>query len=120
MGRIFATFPRQDAQAYAHVSLEEWLASKVSRPEVRQLFVALVRLATYTNDPARVSAGLVIAQLQMALKGVLYLDRGWQTLVDGLRTMAEEAGAVIETSAPVAAIEDRGATKTIKLDGGAS
>ena len=94
MGRIFATFPRQDAQAYANISLEEWLASKVSRPEVRQLFVALVRLATYTNDPARVSAGLAIAQLQMALKGVLYLDRGWQTLVDGLRTASEEAGPV--------------------------
>ena len=120
MGRIFATFPRQDAQAHANVSLEEWLASKVNRPEVRQLFVALVRLATYTNEPARVSAGLAIAQLQMALKGVLYLDQGWQTLVDGLRATAEEAGAVIETGAAVAAIEDGGAMKTIKLDGGAS
>ena len=120
IGRIFATFPRQDAQAYANVSLEEWLETKVSRPAVRQLLRALVRLATYTDDPARVSAGVAIAQLQMALKGVLYLDRGWQTLVDGLRTAAEGAGAVIETGAAVAAIEDGGATKTIKLNGGAS
>jgi phytoene dehydrogenase-like protein len=102
------------------VSLEEWLAAKVSRPEVRQLFGALVRLATYSYDPARMSAGVAIAQLQMAQKGVLYLDRGWQTLVDGLRTSAEEAGAVIETGAPVVAIEANGATKTVRLDGGAS
>ena len=117
MGRIFATFPRQDARAHANVSLEEWLGSKVSRPEVRGLFRALVRLATYTNDPERLSAGVAIAQLQMALKGVLYLDRGWQSLVDGLRRTAEEAGAVIETSAPVVAIEHSGATKTVRLDG---
>ena len=87
---------------------------------MRGLFRALVRLATYTNDPERLSAGVAIAQLQMALKGVLYLDRGWQTLVDGLRRTAEEAGAVIETNAPVTAIEDGGMTKTVRLDSGAS
>ncbi len=120
MGRIFATFRRQDAQAQANVSLEEWLESKVRRPAVRQLFGALVRLATYTDDPARMSAGVAIGQLQMAQQGVLYLDRGWQTLVDGLRTTAEEAGAVIQTGAPAVAIEDHGATKTVRLDGGGS
>src|ERR1043166_9028377 len=45
----------------------------------------LARVATFTNDPRRQSAGAVIDQLQLALKGnVLYLDGGWQTIVDGL------------------------------------
>ena len=119
-GRMFARLPRIDASAVNGLSLDEWLTNNTSRPAVRELLRAVVRLATYTNDPKQMSAGVAIAQLQMALKGVLYLDGGWQTLVDGVRAAAVEAGAVIETGASAVAIEDTGATKTIRLDGGAS
>jgi phytoene dehydrogenase-like protein len=120
-GRFVATINFIKADDFSDTTLTAWLDAKFSRPEVRDLVRALTRLATYANDPDRMSAGIAIRQLQMALKGgVLYLDRGWQSLVDGLRTNATKAGAVIETSAVAIAIEDSGETKTVRLDGGGS
>ncbi len=119
-GRIFARLPRIDAAAADGLSLEEWLARNTTRQAVRDLLQAVVRLATYSNDPKHMNAGVAIAQLQMALKGVLYLDHGWQTLVDGVQAQAVEAGARIETGASVAAIEDDSPLKTVRLDNGNS
>ncbi len=119
-GRIFARLPRIDASAVDDLSLDEWFSRNTSRRAVRDLLQAVVRLATYTNDPKHMSAGVAIAQLQMALKGVLYLDHGWQTLVDGVQAKAIEAGARIETGASVASIEREGAAKTVRLENGTS
>ncbi len=120
-GRMFAKLPRISASEVVYVTLVDWLRQNVSSAEVGDLLRALVRLATYSNVPARMSAGVAIAQLQSAVKsGVLYLDHGWQPLVDGLRASATESGARIETSAPVSAIEHDGATKTVRLDSGAA
>ena len=48
--------------------------------------LALFRVSTYACDWTRLSAGVAIDQLKLALHGnVWYLDGGWQTLVDGLR-----------------------------------
>lgn len=118
-GRMFARLPRIDASAADGLSLEEWLTKNTNRPAVRDLVRALVRLATYTNNPERVSAGVVIAQLQKAVQGgVLYLDHGWQTLVDGVQAQAVEAGARIETGASVLSVEQEGPAITVRLEDG--
>ena len=105
LGRIFAGIGRIDLAEIAGVSLSDWLESNVRRPAVRRLLEAFARLSTYANDPSAISAGMMIGQLQMALKGVYYLDGGWQTLVDGLATCAEAAGVRIVTGASVTRIE---------------
>src|SRR5262249_47417308 len=75
-------------------------------PDVRRLLEALARLTTYANAPGTMSAGLAIRQIKHALaNGVIYLDHGWQTLVDGLRTRAQAHGAFIRTNATVTARE---------------
>ena len=117
-GRIFAGIGRIDVAEIANVSLNDWLERNVRRPEVRRLLEAFARLSTYANDPAAVSAGLVIGQLQMATKGVYYLDGGWQTLVDGLARCAEAAGVRIVTGASVTTIEQGTGAYTVHLDGG--
>jgi len=77
---------------------------------------ALVRVATYSNDPERLSAATAIAQVQAALGGgVLYLDGGWQTLVDGLRAAAATAGVRIVTSTRAASMEREGAGWRVQL-----
>jgi phytoene dehydrogenase-like protein len=59
-------------------------------------------VGTYANAFDHLSADAAIVQLQMAsTHGVLYLDRGWQGLVDGLRAVAVERGAEIRTHATV-------------------
>jgi phytoene dehydrogenase-like protein len=65
------------------------------------------------------SAGTALAQVQNALgTGVTYLDGGWQTLVDGLRTAATAAGVQIVTGSRVAGIEDDGQVRTLRLADG--
>ncbi|MCH7697682.1 MAG: NAD(P)/FAD-dependent oxidoreductase [Chloroflexi bacterium] len=117
-GRIFAELPRINASAADGLSLEEWLTRNTNRSAVGDLLRAVVRLATYANDPKHLSAGVAIAQLQMALKGVLYLDHGWQTLVDGVQAQAVEAGARIETGASVLSVEQEGPAITVLLEDG--
>jgi hypothetical protein len=45
----------------------------------------LTRVATYAGDLRPISTDAAVGQLQLVLEGnVLYLDGGWQTLVEGL------------------------------------
>lgn len=116
--RLFVTILRTAARKAAGISLRDWLDQHVRRPEVRALFRALTRVTSYCNDPERMSAQVALLQLQLATKNVLYLDGGWQTLVDGLRAAAEAAGARIETGARVAAVEHDGQVRGVRLDDG--
>jgi phytoene dehydrogenase-like protein len=104
--KLLANFPKFDAASFDHSTVREWLDQSVRQPQVAQLTEALFRVSSYANDPDRQSAGAAIRQLQMGLSGgVYYLDHGWQTLVDGLRTVAEQSGARIQSEASVTAIE---------------
>lgn len=114
--RLFAGFGKIDAAAQSSLSVREWLEQTIHHPRVRQLVQALFRVATYAHDPERQSAGAAIKQFQLGLTdGVYYLDGGWQTLVNGLRQVAEKAGAKIQAAASVAAIEPQGHEFLIQL-----
>src|SRR5258707_6378361 len=95
-----------------NVSLRDWLDQEVPHPHVRQVVLALARLTTFSHAPALVSAGMILPLLSAQ---VLYLDGGWQTLVDGLRQAAQEAGAELVTHVRVAAIEIAEERHTVRL-----
>jgi phytoene dehydrogenase-like protein len=78
---------------FRQVTLQDWLNQYVTRLEVQQFVLALVRLSTYVNAPGLVSAGAILEQMQVGRKGVVYLHGGWQTLVDALEQQARRAGA---------------------------
>lgn len=122
LARLLGNIAKLDAQAALPLSINEWLERQIRHEEVRQLLRALFRVSTYGHDPARQSAGAAIAQLQMALaQGVLYLDGGWQTLVESLRAVAEQAGVRIVTGARVQTIarSDEGCVRGVRLADGA-
>jgi len=120
IARLLAGLGRVDATALDGVSVEEWLRRTIHHEVARRLVEALFRLSTYVNDPERLSAGLAVAQLQTALaENVLYLDGGWQTLVDGLRRAAEQAGVRIVSGARVASLDHDGAVRGVVLADGA-
>jgi phytoene dehydrogenase-like protein len=99
------TLPRLDARRLDDVPLGEWVERTVGPGQAAAFLRALVRLSTYIDDANGLSAGVAVDQLRSALRGsVLYLDGGWQTLVDGLRACARECGVEIRTSAAVKAI----------------
>jgi phytoene dehydrogenase-like protein len=61
-----------------------------------EIIKTLVRLNTYGNDPNIQSAGSVLRQIYVGSRnGVMYVDGGWQTFVDGLQTAAKNANARI-------------------------
>jgi phytoene dehydrogenase-like protein len=115
--RLFAKLPRIKARSLRGVSVDDWLAGQSKHDSVQALVRGLVRVATYANDP-ELSAEIAVMQLQGGQKGVLYLDGGWQTLVDRLQNAAERAGARIETSAPVERIEHDGTVRGVLLKDG--
>ena len=87
------------------ISVREWLDRRLSHNEVKEFVLAAFRVATYTNAPDLMSAGSAIEQLKKAFAtSVLYLDGGWQTLVDALREATESAGAIVETGVRVDAV----------------
>jgi phytoene dehydrogenase-like protein len=117
--RVLGALPRTDPAPWRRRSLGQWLEATVSSVEVRELLLALARLATFTHDPDRVSAGAVLEQLRLGRKGVLYLHGGWQTLVEGLRQVAVAAGAQVVTAAPVTSVERNTAVTGLRLADGA-
>ncbi len=82
------------------------LLEQVNNERVRQVFEATVRVTTYGNDPQRLDAGAAIAQLRLAMGNVLYVDGGWQKLVDGAEKAARSAGVEIQLGARVEHVTD--------------
>jgi phytoene dehydrogenase-like protein len=108
LARAQTRLPRIDPASLQRETVASWLQEFVRDERVRQVFEMLIRVTTFTNDPNHQSAGAAIEQLQLALAGnVLYLDGGWQTIVDGLKRAALARGVRIVTSAPAAALERR-------------
>ena len=120
LARLLGRVPRLDPSAVDGVSLSDWLRRNVRHDSVAELLRTFFRVATFVDEPDRLSAGAAIAQLQLALqKNVLYLDGGWQTLVDGLARRVREAGARIVTRADVGVLEhDSGRVRGVRLANG--
>jgi len=91
--RFLASIAKIDCEPLMNVTVSEWLDRTISHNEVKEFILAAFRVSTYTNAPDLMSAGTALAQLQKAFdKSVLYLDGGWQTIVDGLREIAQRTG----------------------------
>lgn len=101
------------------VTVQTWLEQHSDSIAVRQVILSLLRVASYSHAPEQLSAAVLMRQLQLTVKGnALYLDSGWQTLVDGLRTAAENAGGRVFTGARVTALEQHGRASQVVLDDG--
>ncbi len=100
LARIQTRLLHVDAKAIQHDTFASWLDRNVTDAAVRGILEMLGRVTTFTNDPDHQSAGAAIEQLQLALRGnVRYLDGGWQTIVDGLRSAALNSGVRIVPNA---------------------
>ena len=96
---------RLDLAPLQAIPVQGWLDREVRHAELRALMAMPIRVATYSADLERLSMGAALAQTRLALKdNVTYLDGGWQTLVDGLRRTALDAGATLATERHVAAV----------------
>lgn len=101
-GNIMTSLGKIDTEALNGVTLAAWLSDLTKSVKIRKLLLTLVRLGTYANSPEQMSAGAAIRQLVLGLAGVLYLDHGWQSIVDALRAaisvpVEEHLGSAVES-----------------------
>ncbi|HYH45430.1 MAG TPA: NAD(P)/FAD-dependent oxidoreductase [Thermoanaerobaculia bacterium] len=107
--RFLAGLSRARPKDLAGTSLQGWLDAKVRRPRLRRLLNSLAYPLVYTSALDLVSAEVFVDRFQRALKHpVHYVDGGWRVLVDGLREVAEHAGARVVNDARVEAVEVSG------------
>jgi phytoene dehydrogenase-like protein len=111
----FADLARTAARA-GDVSLDDWLDQQGARADLRRFVVTLGRLVTYASHPERAPAATVIRQL--AAGGVLYLDGGWQSMVDQLTTIAKSHGVILREHAPARSLDRDGDHWVVAADTG--
>ena len=119
--RLLASLGKVDGNRLLGMSVREWLDQTLTHAEVKEFVLAAFRVATYANAPDLMSAGTAVEQLKKAFAtSVLYLDEGWQTLVEGLREAAARAGVVVETGVRVDSVtrDATGAVNGVRLGDG--
>jgi len=121
--RMLARLRSLDLSPLVGVPLREWLAAEVSDPTMRATLEAFVRVTTYAHASDQMDAAATLAQIRLGQSpGVVYVDGGWQTLVDGAAEAARAAGAELRTGARVtcASRSPSGDAWTVSLEGGAA
>jgi phytoene dehydrogenase-like protein len=108
--------PAQFAQLES-ISARDWLDQNATRPKVRETLTALLRLATYCNELEKLQAAAALNQLRLAMRGVIYIDEGWQKIVDALHSSAVTAGVNFVTSSRVIRVNHDGAVRGIEIGG---
>ena len=94
--QLFDLVDKIDFTELENVSVQEWIGRNIHDADAIAMMKALIRLTTYANDPDIQSAGSALHLIHLyKLGNVMYLDEGWQTLVDGLLSVATNAKARI-------------------------
>lgn len=106
LGKLMLKIMKLNINSITEVSLKEWADSEISDPMVRHIFYSICRLTSYTNASTLQLAKPVLKQVKRSLNaGVLYVDGGWETIVQKLKKQAEAWGAEILTNKSVTNIE---------------
>ncbi|MEN0064984.1 MAG: FAD-dependent oxidoreductase [Myxococcota bacterium] len=104
VARMLAAAPFWSTAQFRGQTVDTWLAARLTEPGALRLAWALLRTVSYCAD-GDADAGRMALQLQRAVHNVLYLDGGWQQLVDGLENAAQVAGVQLYPSAAVERVE---------------
>lgn len=87
-------------------SLNESLVALSPSSKVRSVLAAMARLTSIVHAPMTADGRALLDQLRGGLtRSVLYLDGGWGTMVDGLRSACAALGASLLSSSRVERVE---------------
>jgi phytoene dehydrogenase-like protein len=117
-GRVIQSVFDLDSGPLAHQTFAQVLDRLNLSSGPRRILITLLRLSTYIDAPDQISAQAAIDQLKLAFGGVMYLDHGWQVLVDGLAARALDYGAVLRTEARVNQIHVDASHVSVELASG--
>lgn len=86
---------------YASMTVRQWLDANIRNERLRQVIESYIRLATYSAAAGEQSAAYALARLQLVSRGTVYVNEGWQKIVDALHSHAVAAGVRFVTSSHV-------------------
>ncbi|MEO7993646.1 MAG: FAD-dependent oxidoreductase [bacterium] len=105
-----------DKAALVRTTVRQWVEKTVWTAEARHYLYAVIRLATFANNPDQLSASVALTQLQRAIDAhVRYLDGGWQSLVDQLALNGRLAGVQQRVSTKVERVAREGAHWVLEM-----
>lgn len=110
---VLARLPHLRTERFIGTSWQAWLDDLPE--DVAGLLAMLVRTATYVNAPEAFDAAAALDQLRLALRGVRYIDHGWQTIVDALLTQFASAGGEV-TERTVIAVRSNGVGSDVEVE----
>jgi phytoene dehydrogenase-like protein len=105
-----------DATPFASITIREWLDKNVGDGRLRLVMEGLVRLATLSSDLGQ-SAAIALDQMRLLLRGFVYIDEGWQKIVDALHSNAVTAGVNFVTSSRVIGVKHDDQVRGIEIGG---
>lgn len=95
--KVLLKLKSTDIEKLSEQTFQQWIQQITNSKNIQALLLIFGRLATYCHAPEKVSASVIVAHLQMVMKGVLYIDKGWQTIIDQLHNKAVCSGVQIQT-----------------------
>ncbi|MCU1349474.1 MAG: hypothetical protein JWO56_2504 [Acidobacteria bacterium] len=96
---------RLDPAQHHGITARAWLDANIHDDDLRQTVEALMRYATYSDHAEQQSAAVALRQLKLALRGSIYVDEGWQRLVDAMHSHAIGAGVNFITSSRIVGVD---------------
>lgn len=104
--RFFINLNKMNLDELQGISFQEWLDKSFKNSDAKDFVKMLARIATYTYNSETLSAKLALYQIRIAIGGVIYVDGGWQTLVDRLIEHAKSNGVKFVKDKNVVSIEE--------------
>lgn len=90
-----------DTEKLAEQTFQQWVMQVTISKKVQSLLYTLGRLTTYCHAPEMVSAKIIVSHMKIGMGGVLYLDYGWQTVIDQLHNKAVISGIQVQSNTVV-------------------
>ncbi len=82
--RALSSIDQLSADQFFERSAGSWIANLGLPEEAESILRAICRLSSYVGELDEVSADVIVSQLQIGRRGVLYLHDGWRQLVEAL------------------------------------
>jgi phytoene dehydrogenase-like protein len=111
---FFLRLGRLDPKRFESMTVREWLDTNIGDAKFRDIVQTFIRVATYAASEEQ-SAAAALEQLKLVRRGVIYVDEGWQKIVDSLHSNAVTAGVNFVSSAHVVRVDHDGAVRGIEL-----
>ncbi|MCK6208887.1 FAD-dependent oxidoreductase [Bacillus infantis] len=86
---------------FSSLTFQQFVDETTQTPKIQKLLFTLGRLVSYSHAPEQISARVMLTHMQIGMGGVIYVDDGWQSIIDQLYNQAVTNNVQIQTSVNV-------------------